>query len=80
MYLNVAPFTGAWIEIAAYRRSRFLPEVAPFTGAWIEITIYRMSDEVLSYVAPFTGAWIEIKNGRVYFSIKPSRALHGRVD
>ena len=35
--IEVAPFTGAWIEIrysvAVMRR----PPVAPFTGAWIEI-------------------------------------------
>ena len=34
----VAPFTGAWIEIAGLNfRSRDLSNVAPFTGAWIEI-------------------------------------------
>ena len=56
---EVAPFTGAWIEIA-YAQSCIAPgRVAPFTGAWIEITIH-VSHPRLSMVAPFTGAWIEI--------------------
>ena len=33
----VAPFTGAWIEIARYCWARYDLVVAPFTGAWIEI-------------------------------------------
>ena len=34
----VAPFAGAWIEIAAYELSGMQEDVAPFAGAWIEIT------------------------------------------
>ena len=34
---QVAPFTGAWIEMARRTPSRRLCAVAPFTGAWIEI-------------------------------------------
>ena len=33
----VAPFTGAWIEIANYTKRIPRRLVAPFTGAWIEI-------------------------------------------
>ena len=33
----VAPFTGAWIEIAELESRTTLSVVAPFTGAWIEI-------------------------------------------
>ena len=33
----VAPFTGAWIEIAPSTMIRYKRKVAPFTGAWIEI-------------------------------------------
>ena len=33
----VAPFTGAWIEIALGVEIPGLDHVAPFTGAWIEI-------------------------------------------
>ena len=35
--LVVAPFTGAWIEIATCSTPFWLPQVAPFTGAWIEM-------------------------------------------
>ena len=35
---TVAPFTGAWIEIAAFIvEARREKPVAPFTGAWIEM-------------------------------------------
>ena len=34
---NVAPFTGAWIEIWTTRINCWTTCVAPFTGAWIEI-------------------------------------------
>ena len=34
----VAPFTGAWIEIAPLGGELMGDPVAPFTGAWIEIT------------------------------------------
>ena len=33
----VAPFAGAWIEIAHTARLIFVKKVAPFAGAWIEI-------------------------------------------
>ena len=37
----VAPFTGAWIEIAfALQRFYEKDAVAPFTGAWIEIKMF----------------------------------------
>ena len=34
---KVAPFTGAWIEIALDVGGDIYANVAPFTGAWIEI-------------------------------------------
>ena len=34
---QVAPFTGAWIEISRSRTCSWGAYVAPFTGAWIEI-------------------------------------------
>ena len=60
VYRQVAPFTGAWIEIGSSGGgSSTVDKVAPFTGAWIEIT--SCSFETASFVvAPFTGAWIEI--------------------
>ena len=55
----VAPYTGAWIEIAGTVTRICTRSVAPYTGAWIEIYINRR--DVISFlVAPYTGAWIEI--------------------
>ena len=34
---EVAPFTGAWIEMDVTELLACRNEVAPFTGAWIEI-------------------------------------------
>ena len=34
---EVAPFTGAWIEMSSHSSKSASAEVAPFTGAWIEI-------------------------------------------
>ena len=34
---DVAPFTGAWIEMIASFKNCVRMPVAPFTGAWIEI-------------------------------------------
>ena len=34
---NVAPFVGAWIEIAIIACVALCEYVAPFVGAWIEI-------------------------------------------
>ena len=58
---QVAPFTGAWIEIGSMLINEVREEVAPFTGAWIEISsLIRFC--FLPNVAPFTGAWIEISS------------------
>ena len=57
--LEVAPFTGAWIEIRHANWDEYILAVAPFTGAWIEMIQSRHSLKAKS-VAPFTGAWIEI--------------------
>ena len=35
--MDVAPFTGAWIEMRPRPSTSAQPTVAPFTGAWIEI-------------------------------------------
>ena len=34
---NVAPYTGAWIEITSLETGEVNKVVAPYTGAWIEI-------------------------------------------
>ena len=57
---QVAPFTGAWIEMLNIGGYSYTIDVAPFTGAWIEMT--RMfTPRRCIVVAPFAGAWIEIK-------------------
>ena len=38
----VAPFAGAWIEMATVCVRVVLDEVAPFAGAWIEMPAYGM--------------------------------------
>ena len=37
IFLTVAPFAGAWIEIALKELKNLVNTVAPFAGAWIEI-------------------------------------------
>ena len=37
MYVPVAPYTGAWIEIYEKGQTARQQVVAPYTGAWIEI-------------------------------------------
>ena len=37
LFAEVAPFTGAWIEITRPPPADPDNDVAPFTGAWIEI-------------------------------------------
>ena len=42
--IDVAPFTGAWIEMFSIDSNLpSLTPVAPFTGAWIEIAAPRLS-------------------------------------
>ena len=38
----VAPFAGAWIEIAVRKQAVQRAMVAPFAGAWIEIARMNM--------------------------------------
>ena len=39
--MQVAPFTGAWIEMLASRSMSTIMNAAPFTGAWIEMSMSR---------------------------------------
>ena len=58
---TVAPFAGAWIEIARWQVSTSAAaQVAPFAGAWIEMRTSRFIP-VRTAVAPFAGAWIEMQ-------------------
>ena len=36
--MDVAPYRGAWIEIASDAALNSLNSVAPYRGAWIEIS------------------------------------------
>ena len=64
MRLLVAPFAGAWIEMASDAPNFTYDKVAPFTGAWIEMIITNAASGLKS-VAPFTGAWIEMRRWRL---------------
>ena len=44
--MNVAPFTGAWIEICLSLTATGMTGVAPFTGAWIEISEDDLEDRL----------------------------------
>ena len=60
--LLVAPYAGAWIEIAPLNVFNTLAyRVAPYAGAWIEIMDYTKGE--FNYgVAPYAGAWIEMQS------------------
>ena len=60
---HVAPFAGAWIEIASASGVSRCAYVAPFAGAWIEIQGVFPGRQVCVTVAPFAGAWIEMLMG-----------------
>ena len=63
LQLEVAPFTGAWIETDGVDDVTAWLKVAPFTGAWIE-TLSAAQRQPTRQVAPFTGAWIETVESR----------------
>ena len=77
--VQVAPFTGAWIEIFVHGRAPHNYYVAPFTGAWIEIYLSALTTTD-SLVAPFTGAWIEMLTLFIFVKTQTGRTLHGCVD
>ena len=45
LVLQVAPYTGAWIEILMSIGADCAGGVASYTGAWIEIALYPVMDE-----------------------------------
>ena len=76
---EVAPFTGAWIEMILISEMNVYGVVAPFTGAWIEI-FTGVVLKMMQLVAPFTGAWIEISICSSSKALENRRSLHGGVD
>ena len=57
---EVAPLTGAWIEIRNGSRSAGTLGVAPLAGAWIEIAVRAVDFEDAGGSPPSRGAWIEM--------------------
>ena len=79
--VDVAPFTGAWIEIdRLYLQLLELVKVAPFTGAWIE-----MRHSVQVRLCPFESHPSRVR-GLKYGACRRRRhqslcrTLHGCVD
>ena len=64
---DVAPFTGAWIEISMRSSSQESP-VTSHPSRVRGLKFLKPADKnFLRVVAPFTGAWIEIsKRGNLY--------------
>ena len=77
---DVAPFTGAWIEI--YREDDNGDASVKSHPSRVRglkyITISRPTG--FQMVAPFTGAWIEIKGIVFVMGGLTRRTLHGCVD
>ena len=58
---DVAPFTGAWIEIIHRVAVVHLrPASHPSRVRGLKLVIFRLEAISVHDVAPFTGAWIEI--------------------
>ena len=75
----VAPFVGAWIEIAITALIMNFHVVAPFVGAWFEISL-DCRQILRRTVAPFVGAWIEIHPALRSPHPGFRRSLRGSVD
>ena len=75
--MNVAPFTGAWIEIISRSRTHAKLLSRPSRARGLKFVIDALSDGKCR-VAPFTGAWIEIRLHHEAFRnnllSRPSRA------
>ena len=59
IFVKVALFTRAWIEILPYHLALINWGVALFTRAWIEMSLF-LKCQSPCLVALFTRAWIEI--------------------
>ncbi|WP_404351932.1 hypothetical protein [Caproicibacterium sp. XB2] len=75
---GVAPYTGAWIEIAPQCLCNSFQYVAPYTGAWIEILPQLLEEaSLLSLPTRERG----LKYYRNCWRRPPCcRSLHGSVD
>ena len=79
LWVCVAPYMGAWIEISTMHHCSHERHVAPYMGAWIEIELGKGENWTI-VVAPYMGAWIEILLVRALCRSNFRRTLHGCVD
>ena len=77
--IQVAPFAGAWVEIASTGARRSRASVAPFAGAWVEIPADAEIPAHAPGVAPFAGAWVEIYSTKTGLVNHTCRTLRGCV-
>ena len=77
--IAVAPFVGAWIEIAITGR---VSSIAGSLPSWERGLKYGESGNESDFfeVAPFVGAWIEIYEEKWSLKHNTSRSLRGSVD
>jgi len=59
MHLDVAPYTGAWIETAAKNASRLSQKQSHPTRVRGLKPVFLVVPGIDFNVAPYTGAWIE---------------------
>ncbi|WP_404351855.1 hypothetical protein [Caproicibacterium sp. XB2] len=78
--MYVAPYTGAWIEIAAPSSMCCdVPPSLPTRERGLKSSRYRTARST-EHVAPYTGAWIEILVTKDEVNVGKRRSLHGSVD
>ena len=63
---NVAPFAGAWIEIASANGWNMDARVAPFAGAWIEIL--TIQGQTVESIASLPSRERGLKSGTLTFA------------
>ena len=78
-FIEVAPFTGAWIETSHVSDAGKLSEVAPFTGAWIETCIMFIIDGILQKSPLSQGRGLKLISV-AYLPHEVSRPFHRGVD
>ena len=61
---DVAPFTGAWIEIGIPIPDAYLGMSLPSRERGLKYVLF-VGKERFILVAPFTGAWIEIQSSKL---------------
>ena len=78
---QVAPFTGAWIEISRTPETLGISGgVAPFTGAWIEISILTVTSSPSSKSHPSRVRGLKFLTLSGMRHLPCGRTLHGCVD